>query len=111
MKKETSILLKDFGIAPNLYGYKYLGAAIELVQEDESILHAVVKEMYTLIAKTYDVTPCSVERDMRHAIKRGFKVAGGTEIVKKAFGNTLSNYYPSNAHFIATMVEILKGEE
>lgn len=107
MKREVSILLKDFGIAPHLHGYKFLGEAIELIQADDSLIHQITKVLYPTIAKTFNTKASAVERDIRHSISHGFRRID-KKLLREAFGNTLGSTTPTNSHFIATLVEVLE---
>lgn len=109
MKRETSKLLKRFGVPPHLLGYKYIGDAIELIQEDGKYLYAITKALYPKIAKMNDTTYIRVERAIRHSIEYAFNSIN-KELIKEAFGNTYLGVRPTNGHFIATLAEIAEQE-
>ena len=66
MSKISDVLL-ELRVRPNLRGYEYLKAAIELVLEDWDIIYKLGL-IYQKIAEMYNVTPRSVGRAMRYAI-------------------------------------------
>jgi two-component system response regulator (stage 0 sporulation protein A) len=100
------------GVSPSLLGYKYITEAIMMVLLDESKLYAMVKCIYTDIAKKFDTKPTRVERAIRHAVERS-ACSMSPELKSAVFGNLL--YYnnggkPTNSEFIATCVQLITTE-
>lgn len=62
-------LIRSLGIGATYRGYRYLNYGIELCLEDEDYLLAISKLLYPKIAKEFQTTDVSVERDIRTVIK------------------------------------------
>lgn len=112
MKTKIHILLKEFGIQPNMNGYRYLTDAIEMAYLNPDYFGTIVKQIYPKIAADYYTTPGAVERSIRHSIHRAFgKESLNKDLVKEAFSNTIdvdNGEMPTNGLFVAVMVEILE---
>lgn len=78
------------GIMPNLTGFNYVCEAIEKILNNPS---AKLQTIYCLIAKEYYIDPSSVERCIRHCLKK-------TDKRKKI----------TNSEFIYEMALIIKRE-
>lgn len=110
MKKQTRNLLLECGIPQHIKGYQYLGTAIEAVLEDPSKLDAgITKVLYPHIAKVHNTTTSRVERVIRHAIETSFDRID-LDVSAKLFGWSIDGRRgkPTNMHFIAACVEVLK---
>lgn len=66
--KEIQYLVRSLGIGGNYQGYRYLTLAISLCLEDEDYLLGVSKLLYPEIARTFQTTACSVERNLRTVV-------------------------------------------
>ena len=64
--------VRRMGIRPNLSGYRYLIAAIEMVLNRPSLTDSMTHGLYPAVAQCYAVTPCSVERNIRKAIELAY---------------------------------------
>lgn len=62
-------LIRALGIGATYRGYRYLHYGITLCLQDEDHLLSVGKSLYPQIAKRYQTTASSVERDIRTVIK------------------------------------------
>ena len=62
-------IIRSLGIGATYRGYRYLSYGIELCLKDEDYLLAISKLLYPKIAKEYQTTNVSVERDIRTVIK------------------------------------------
>lgn len=62
-------LIRSLGIGATYRGYRYLCYGIELCLMDEDYLLAISKLLYPKIAKEFQTTSVSVERDIRTVIK------------------------------------------
>lgn len=111
MNNSTKSLLKKCGVPPHFLGYEYAGEAIELIHADRKYLHSLTSNLYPRIAEKYGVNPGSVERAIRHAIEVAFDNICDLppENIKEIFGNTIPSQTgkPTNAHFLATLAEML----
>ncbi len=104
-------LLLEVGIPDHLLGYEYIVKAVELALENKALLNQVVFQLYPSVAAKCDTTAARVERAIRHAIEVAW-INGDPEILTGYFGNTVSprKGNPTNAQFIARMVNIIKGQ-
>ena len=100
----TKLLLKS-GVSPAHSGFKYICEAVVQIANDPTILHRVVKGLYANIGKKFNVTPASVERNIRHAIES----AADTESFQKVIRGYCPEYSlkPTNSQFLALVNEIL----
>lgn len=106
---QATVLLKKLGVNPAHLGWTYLNEAINLTIEDVHNVFAMTNVMYPKIAKKYDVSANSVERCMRHAIKRAFAVAP-LAALKAVFGNTINDSCIANSQFVATCAQVITDE-
>lgn len=65
---EIPHLVRSLGIGATYRGYRYLILALSLCLEDEDYLLGISKILYPHIAKTYQTSVSSVERDLRTVI-------------------------------------------
>lgn len=95
LKADIKKHLNDINLPIKLSGYNYLALAIELVYLNPNLGFAASKQLYPLIAKTYDSNFQRVERSIRNIIKK--------------VDNPESEYYQaSNLTFIFKSIESLK---
>ena len=62
-------LIRCLGIGATYRGYRYLNYAIRLCLEDEEYLLSIGKLLYPQVAKQFNTTLGSVERDIRTVIQ------------------------------------------
>lgn len=109
-KVEISKILKKLGVSPDLLGFAYLRDGIEMVMNDETILHrSTTKILYPAVVLRYNTTPARVERAIRHAVETcGFK-ADDLELYDDIFGNVTSLHKkcPTNSQFIGCVANYL----
>lgn len=65
-------LLNNYSIKENLSGYKYLHYAIKVCYNTPNLLESVTKELYPMIAESFDSTIDRVERAIRNAIEQAY---------------------------------------
>jgi len=65
---EITRLIRALGIGATYRGYRYLILALTLCIENEDYLLGISKLLYPHIAKTYQTSVSSVERDLRTVI-------------------------------------------
>lgn len=106
---QAAVLLKKLGVNPAHLGWTYLNEAINLAIEDIHNVFAMTSIMYPKIAEKYGVSAHSVERCMRHAIKRAFSMAP-LAALKAVFGNTIDATGITNSQFIATLAQVVTDE-
>ncbi|HHV64806.1 MAG TPA: sporulation transcription factor Spo0A [Peptococcaceae bacterium] len=106
---EVTKMIQQMGVPAHVKGYQYLRDAIVCVINDVSLLGAVTKELYPLIAKKYNTTPSRVERAIRHAIELAWD-RGNIEFMNKFFGYTINvdRGKPTNSEFIAMVADKLR---
>ena len=106
---EVTKMIQQMGVPAHVKGYQYLRDAIVLVINDVSLLGAVTKELYPMIAKKYTTTPSRVERAIRHAIELAWD-RGNIEFMNKFFGYTINvdRGKPTNSEFIAMVADKLR---
>ncbi|MDK2820062.1 MAG: two-component system, response regulator, stage 0 sporulation protein [Clostridia bacterium] len=106
---EVTKIIHQMGVPAHIKGYQYLREAIIMVIEDVSLLGAVTKELYPLIANKYLTTPSRVERAIRHAIELAWD-RGNVEMMNKFFGYTINveRGKPTNSEFIAMVADKLR---
>lgn len=109
MLSETKQILFKIGMPAHLDGYRYLKLAIPMVCENEVYVKKMTTKLYPEIAKTFDTEWWNVERSIRSAIEIVFNKGNSTELYEM-FGNSIDEKKskPTNAQFIATIVEYLK---
>ncbi len=61
-------LIRSLGIGATYRGYRYLSYGIKLCAGDEDYLLAISKLLYPEIARQFDTTSSSVERDIRTVV-------------------------------------------
>ncbi|MBO8127708.1 MAG: sporulation transcription factor Spo0A [Peptococcaceae bacterium] len=104
-------IIHEMGVPAHIKGYHYLRDAILYVINEVSLLGAVTKELYPMIAQKYQTTPSRVERAIRHAIELAWD-RGNVELMNKFFGYTinLERGKPTNSEFIAMVADKLRIE-
>ncbi|HEX3032189.1 MAG TPA: sporulation transcription factor Spo0A [Bacillota bacterium] len=102
-------IIHEMGVPAHIKGYQYLRDAILMVIDEVSLLGAVTKELYPMIAIKYSTTPSRVERAIRHAIELAWD-RGNVEMMNKFFGYTinLERGKPTNSEFIAMVADKLR---
>jgi two-component system response regulator (stage 0 sporulation protein A) len=109
MEKRIRNLLKKCGVPCHILGYEYLVEAVRLCVDDMEYVHMITKKLYPTIAKKFDTKWTRVERAIRHAITIMFDNLD-PDTMFELFGNTIpyNTGKPTNAHFIATITELIK---
>lgn len=102
---QISDLLINLHCRPNLLGFKYLKAAIEIVLSNPEAIYHITKTIYPEISKIYNSSSSKVERSIRHTIETSFERLTENQI-KEIFGNITKK--PTNSHYIASICEYLK---
>lgn len=106
---EVTSMMHQMNVPPHVKGYQYLRDSIVSVIQEVSLLDAVTKELYPMIADKYHTTPSRVERGIRHAIELAWN-RSNVEIKNRLFGYIVSveRGKPANSEFIAMVAEKLK---
>lgn len=109
LEVEVTRMIHQMGVPAHVKGYQYLRDAIVSVVQEVSLLGAVTKELYPLIAEKYETTPSRVERAIRHAIELAWD-RGNIEFMNRFFGYTINvdRGKPTNSEFIAMVADKLR---
>ncbi|AFM01215.1 MULTISPECIES: sporulation transcription factor Spo0A [Desulfitobacterium] len=109
LEVEVTRMIHQMGVPAHVKGYQYLRDAIVCVVQDVSLLGAVTKELYPMIAEKYNTTPSRVERAIRHAIELAWD-RGNIEFMNRFFGYTINvdRGKPTNSEFIAMVADKLR---
>ena len=99
-------MLKELGVSPNYYGYKYLQDAILMVCRNKNNKWMITVDIYPTVAKKYDTTTGRTERCIRYAIEIACS-KGQPELLEKIFGSSYlsESFKPTNAYVIACFAE------
>ena len=89
--------LRPFGITRCYKGFKHTAYAIYLAVQDESCLEAVTKEIYMETASHFNCEWTSVERNIRTAVARAWRV--NRSLLSKMAGYPLDTE-PTASEFI-----------
>ncbi|AGA69833.1 response regulator receiver protein [Desulfitobacterium dichloroeliminans LMG P-21439] len=109
LEVEVTRMIHQMGVPAHVKGYQYLRDSIVCVVQDVSLLGAVTKELYPMIANKYNTTPSRVERAIRHAIELAWD-RGNIEFMNRFFGYTINvdRGKPTNSEFIAMVADKLR---
>ncbi|WP_407310136.1 sporulation transcription factor Spo0A [Desulfosporosinus sp. SB140] len=109
LEEEVTRVIYQMGVPAHVKGYQYLRDAIVSVVQEVSLLGAVTKELYPLIADKYQTTPTRAERAIRHAIELAWD-RGNIEFINRFFGYSinLDRGKPTSSEFIAMVAEKLR---
>lgn len=109
LEVEVTRMIHQMGVPAHVKGYQYLRDSIINVVKEVSLLGAVTKELYPMIAEKYQTTPSRVERAIRHAIELAWD-RGNIEFMNKFFGYTINveRGKPTNSEFIAMVADKLR---
>ncbi|WP_407308350.1 sporulation transcription factor Spo0A [Desulfosporosinus sp. SB140] len=109
LEVEVTRMIHQMGVPAHVKGYQYLRDAIVSVVIDVSLLGAVTKELYPMIAEKYQTTPSRVERAIRHAIELAWD-RGNVDFMNRFFGYTINidRGKPTNSEFVAMVADKLR---
>ncbi|TGE34248.1 sporulation transcription factor Spo0A [Desulfosporosinus sp. Sb-LF] len=109
LEVEVTRMIHQMGVPAHVKGYQYLRDAIVSVVLNVSLLGAVTKELYPMIAVKYQTTPSRVERAIRHAIELAWD-RGNVEFMNRFFGYTINvdRGKPTNSEFVAMVADKLR---
>ena len=109
LEVEVTRMIHQMGVPAHVKGYQYLRDAIVCVVVDISLLGAVTKELYPMIAEKYQTTPSRVERAIRHAIELAWD-RGNVDFMNRFFGYTINvdRGKPTNSEFVAMVADKLR---
>lgn len=111
MHNHVSDILHKLCVTPNYNGYMYLRDAIKMSVSEPINSRIFSTRIYPKIAKNYNVSPASVERNIRTAINKGWEratISSKTEI----FGLFAANmqWHPTNSEYILIIADMINRE-
>ena len=104
---ETEIVLHRAGITSNYKGYWLLNSAIDILLENPEAKDNIVDVVYKTLAKEFEISAVSVERNIHTAIKRRWEVA--PERLNSALDRKRI-WQPTASEFIFFVLEKLKND-
>lgn len=109
LEKEVTDMIHGLGVPAHIKGYQYLRTAISMSVREPSLIGAITKQLYPMIAKEYETSPSRVERAIRHAIEVAWS-RGKMETLEETFGYTVSlgKGKPTNSEFIALVADKIR---
>ncbi len=110
MSDATNYFLR-MGIPDFIVGFDFLMDAMELANNDVTLLRKLTKELYPQIAEKNGTTWQHVERGIRFAIETAWD-RGDDDFHEKVFGYSYSRTRgrPSNGEFISRSYHYLAGK-
>jgi len=109
-KFTTKSVLRQLGIGKSYSGYDYILYAIELIEQDESILTGITKILYIDIAREFHTSDTCVERNIRKVIEVIWKYSETNNLlILKIFGSQFETNKPSNKEFLELLYEYVKS--
>lgn len=97
-------ILNSLQLPAHVAGYRFARECIFMTLKDPSMADSVTKILYPAVAKQYDTTWTSVERDIRNAIEIAWKRSDGN---MPGFSTVRR---PANREFILTIVDRVRFE-
>ena len=97
-------IIGSMQLPAHVAGYRFVRECILMTLKDPSMADSVTKILYPAVAKRYDTTWTSVERDIRNAIEIAWKRSGGN---MPGF-STIRR--PANREFILTIADRVRFE-
>ncbi|MBR5485165.1 MAG: sporulation initiation factor Spo0A C-terminal domain-containing protein [Oscillospiraceae bacterium] len=73
MERIISDVLRPLGATRNYMGYRQTVVAIRLTIEDETRLHRITKDIYSVVAEECNCPVLTVERNIRTLILKGWR--------------------------------------
>ena len=112
MHNHVSDILNRLCVTPNYNGYMYLRDAIKMSMSEPVNARVFSTKIYPKIAKEYDVSPASVERNIRTAITKGWERATSSSKTE-IFGLFAANrqWHPTNSEFILIIADMINREK
>ncbi len=106
-------MLKRLGIAPDKNGFHYLRKAIYECYMRPNLLTSITKEIYPMLADSFEKKESCIERSIRSAIETGWDRAE-RDYSNDLFKNCIDYYdkaKPTNGEFIAILVDKIMMDE
>lgn len=108
---EVTNIIRGIGIPAHIKGYHYVREAIMMITTEITLLGAITKRLYPVIANKYSTTPNRVEKAIRHSIKVAWS-RGNMDLINQLFGHRfkMEKRKPTNSEFIAIIADKLRME-
>lgn len=106
IEKKIYLVLKKLGARPGCKGYFYLKEALQIVMEEDKMLHCC-NDIYPAVAEEFNTKPTCVERTIRYCIA-DIREHTPVEILNEILGENTSII--TNSNFIGRVYEYLKYE-
>lgn len=108
---EVTNIIRGIGIPAHIKGYHYVREAIMMITNEITLLGAITKRLYPVIANKYSTTPNRVEKAIRHSIKVAWS-RGNMDLINQLFGHRfkMEKRKPTNSEFIAIIADKLRME-
>ena len=103
---EIHTILTLLGADLHYIGYRYTEYALLLMKEDEECIHSVTKCLYPEIAKRYQTSCNSVERNIRTLSQVAWRAQ--PRLLQKLAGHTLDRR-PTSSQFLAILFAYLSS--
>lgn len=108
---EIITLLKKIGLLRSYLGYTYFEYALNIMFEKSENIYKSMKDIYTLIARHFDVTATSVEKAMRTCIKCSL-TKNDNYFARTIFGYDVKlRDFPSTSTFLQVSIKMLKEQK
>ena len=102
--KRITQIINSLQLPAHVAGYRFVRECILMTLKEPSMADSVTKILYPAVAKKYDTTWTSVERDIRNAIEIAWKRSDG----KMPGFSTIRR--PANREFILTIADRVRFE-
>lgn len=106
IEKKIYLVLKKLGARPEFKGYFYLKEALQIVMEEDEMLHCC-NDIYPAVAEVFNTKPTCVERSIRYCIA-DIRNHTSVEILNEVLGENTN--ITTNSNFIGRVYEYLKYE-
>lgn len=105
-------ILHQLGIGKAYSGYDYILYAIQLMEQDESVLAGITKILYLDIAREFHTSDTCVERNIRKVIEIIWKHSETNNfLILKIFGSKFCTDKPSNKEFLELLYNYIKSHD
>lgn len=110
LREEFSALLRENGMPVSVKGFRYAQEGAILCLQDPSLYRDFRRNLYPLIAASYNTTGTCVERCLRIAIESACK-RGDPELFYRRFHPDPESGKVSNKEFISCLIELYKDQQ
>lgn len=107
-QEKISQFLKSIEITENSAGFEALLIAVQLIQEDRSLINSVTNQLYPRVAEICACNQNKVERSIRQSIEQSWRSGALQNLNPRYTPNSMHKQdKPSNAEFIALIADRL----